>query len=277
MKKKLNILNEKEIVKNINSDLKYSISLKIYSELDSTNNQAKEFIQKADSLNKDKIMVFAADQQSSGRGRRGHSWFSNDPASLSVSFLFRAQENLDNIPQITAAAALAVKDTFEKFKLQSKIKWPNDILAADKKICGILSELIFDSSENPFVIIGCGINLNNSNFNSEIKEIATSYYLERKKKIDKNIFLAELIKKMDQYIKKYFSTARKEILELWKEELQLKGKKIDLDYKNKSYTVIIKDILDSGEILVSFEDGSEMALQALNTSLDYQSLEKYKQ
>lgn len=65
------------------------------------------------------------------------------------------------------------------------------------------------------------------------------------------------------------------IISDWKKELNLVGKKIDFEFKNKKNSGVIKDILDSGEILVAFENGQLKKLQSVNTSLDYQSLAKY--
>lgn len=279
---RLNKLDENIINKNIadaDSDLEKKLLLKLFTEVDSTNNKAKKFIQreyqKQISPEQNDLFVFAADRQNSGRGRRGHSWFSNNSASLSVSFLFKSKVELDKIPQITAAASLAVKNSFNSFSLDTNIKWPNDILVGNKKICGILSELVFSPQKEAFVIIGCGVNLNNEEFESEIKDIATSYYLETNKMLDKNIFLAELTKNMSRYIESYFSAEKDNIIQKWKNELNLIGKKIDLNYKNKNYTVIIKNITNRGELLISLENGEEKIIQSVNSSLDYKSLEKY--
>lgn len=275
---KNNLYNQNKIEANFKKKFKDKIELKLFNSVDSTNNQAKKFInelKEEHKFNDKKIFVFAADKQYAGRGRRGHNWFSNQSASLAVSFLFKTKDNLEQIPQITAAAGLAVKQTFKKFCLEGKLKWPNDILIKGKKISGILSELIFSESKESYLIIGCGINLNNNSFSPEIEKIATSYYLETRKKINKNLFLAELTKNMDYYIRAYFNGKRKMIIDKWKSELDLIGKKIDLIHKGKEYTVTIKDIFDSGELRVVFGNGQESKLQSLNTSLNYQSLIKY--
>ena len=273
-----NLFNENEIKRNLKQPLQKKVSLKIFGSLDSTNNQAKKFVQRHQQKNNtivtNEMIVFAADSQLAGRGRRGHSWFSSDPAGVAVSFLFQVKNNIDQIPQITAAAALAVKETFEFFNLKTKLKWPNDILVNNKKICGILSELFFNSKRESFVVIGCGINLNNTVFSSKIGKIATSYYLEKNKKVAKNLFLTELIEKMNYYIKNYLSS-RERIISSWKKELNLIGKKIDFNFKNREYIGVIKDVLDSGELLMVFDNGQEKTLQSANTSLDYQSLQEY--
>ncbi len=270
----------------------------IYDEVGSTNDRAKQFVQESGekekrlkSLKKDfnlentdlkisreqalqnsALYVFAADRQISGRGRRGKSWLSDDQKSLSVSFLFPAEAEIEKIPQITAAAALAVRDSLLNFNLDTVIKWPNDILAGGKKLAGILSELTFTKEKQAYVVIGCGINLNNLDFADQIKDIATSYYLETGKKIDKNFFLAELIKNIHYYKTIYLNKGREEVIAEWKKELNLEGKKLEVVHEGENKKIFVKDILDNGEILAEFEDGTVKKLASFNTSIKYSSL-----
>jgi BirA family biotin operon repressor/biotin-[acetyl-CoA-carboxylase] ligase len=276
---KLNLFNYDQIKLNLNNTLNGKTFLKTFDSIDSTNDQAKNYLKEIKEKNiriyDKQIGVFAADFQEKGRGRRGHNWFSGGPAGISVSFLFEAGDNIAQIPLITAAAALAVNDNFKDFALKTKIKWPNDILIGNKKIAGILTELVFDETQSAFVIIGCGINLNNSAFNNKISDFATSYYLEKGEKINKNIFLAGLINKMQYYIEGYLYGNRNDIIKSWKKELGLTGKKIDFTYKNNNYTGVIKEILNNGDLLIELKNGKTKQLDSLNTSLNYKSLAKY--
>lgn len=270
----LNFFDYDQIKLKLDDSLDNEIFLKTFSSLDSTNDQAKNYLKKIKNSDK-KIGVFAADFQEKGRGRRGHSWFSGGPDGIAVSFLFEAGDNIAQIPLITAAAALAVNDAFKDVDLKTKIKWPNDILVKNKKIAGILTELVFDENQSPFVIIGCGINLNNNIFDNEITKLATSYYLEKGEKINKNLFLAVLISKIDQYIKNYLYGNRKKIIKIWKKRLDLLGKKIDFIYQNKKHNGKIVEILNNGDLLIKLKNGQKKQVDSLNTSLDYKSLAKY--
>ncbi len=276
---KLNFFNYDQIKLNLNDSLNENVFLKIFSSTDSTNDQAKKYLKdskkKDNSVYKKQIGVFAADIQEKGRGRRGNKWFSGGPEGIAVSFLFKAGYNIAKIPLITAAAALAVNAVFKDFNLKTKIKWPNDILIENKKIAGILTELVFDENQSAFVIIGCGININNTIFNNEINGFATSYCLEKGEKLNKNLFLAVLINKMHYYISNYLYLSRKDIIEKWKKKLNLRGKKIDFTYKNENYTGQIKEILNNGDLLIEFKNGQKMQIDSLNTSLNYKSLTKY--
>jgi BirA family biotin operon repressor/biotin-[acetyl-CoA-carboxylase] ligase len=262
------ILNTGELIKIITS-----------KQIDSTNNAAKRYIKNIDKNNNrglvnnidDRLIVFAADIQTEGRGRRGNKWLSSNKQSLSVSFLTAVNDDIENLPPITAAAALALKNTFENFNFNTIIKWPNDILVNNKKIAGILSELVLSQKEKPYLIIGCGINLNNKNLAKTIDKKATSYYKETGNKLDKNIFLVELIKNINYYIDEYFSGKSKMIIDKWKKSLNIISKKVVLIHQDVHFEVLIKDILDNGEILAELKDGSLKKFRSYNTSLKYTS------
>ena len=119
------------------------------------------------------LCVVAA-EQTAGRGRLQRQWVSPKDAGLYFSILLRPQLEQCNWPLLTLMAAVAVHDALlDACALATDIKWPNDILANDKKLCGILAETV----ETPLgraVIIGIGINLSRNSFPVELESAATS-------------------------------------------------------------------------------------------------------
>jgi BirA family transcriptional regulator, biotin operon repressor / biotin---[acetyl-CoA-carboxylase] ligase len=115
-----------------------------------------------------------ADEQTAGRGRLHRPWSSPKGAGLYFSMLLRPAIPQDCWPLITFAAALAVADAlYEASGLQTDIKWPNDLLSGERKICGILAEAI-DTPAGRAVIVGIGVNLTQHAFPAELVGIATS-------------------------------------------------------------------------------------------------------
>jgi BirA family biotin operon repressor/biotin-[acetyl-CoA-carboxylase] ligase len=115
-----------------------------------------------------------ADEQTAGRGRLQRAWSSPRGAGLYFSILLRPTTRQNYWPLITFMAALAVGDALrEACELQTDIKWPNDILSGERKICGILSEAI-ETPAGRAVIVGIGINLTQNAFPPELSEVATS-------------------------------------------------------------------------------------------------------
>ena len=105
--------------------------------------------------------LIIADKQTAGRGRRGNSFYSPENTGLYMTLLLEVS---NPIPLITPATAVSICRVIEeKFNLEPKIKWVNDIFLNDKKICGILSEC-FTANGKTMVAIGIGINLTTSDF-----------------------------------------------------------------------------------------------------------------
>ncbi|HET7286864.1 MAG TPA: biotin--[acetyl-CoA-carboxylase] ligase [Pyrinomonadaceae bacterium] len=109
-------------------------------------------------------VAILADEQTAGRGRLQRAWSSPKGAGLYFSILLRPRIPVDLWPLITFMAALAVGDALQEAAgLRTDIKWPNDLLSGERKICGILSEAI-ETPAGRAVIVGIGINLTPSAF-----------------------------------------------------------------------------------------------------------------
>jgi BirA family transcriptional regulator, biotin operon repressor / biotin---[acetyl-CoA-carboxylase] ligase len=116
-------------------------------------------------------LVIVANEQTAGRGRLGRRWASPKGAGLYFSIVLRPQVEPGRWALITFVAALAVHDVlFECCGLQTDIKWPNDILANDRKLCGILAETV----DGGAIVLGIGINLCSTSFPEDLRETATS-------------------------------------------------------------------------------------------------------
>lgn len=128
---------------------------RVYLEsVDSTNNWAKR---SAKELDREALTVIVADGQTAGRGRFDRTWVSPSGVNLYVTYVFfikKINQEVGNIPQILA---LAVHDALSAYKV--KIKWPNDIMLAGKKLGGILCEVI-EVEDQWAVIVGLGVNVN---------------------------------------------------------------------------------------------------------------------
>jgi BirA family biotin operon repressor/biotin-[acetyl-CoA-carboxylase] ligase len=119
-------------------------------------------------------LAVVADEQTAGRGRLQRVWSSPKGAGLYFSILLRPKIPTEHWPLITFMAALAVGDALtEAAGLQTDIKWPNDLLVNERKICGILAEAI-ETPAGRAVILGTGINLTQNAFPPELANVATS-------------------------------------------------------------------------------------------------------
>ena len=123
--------------------------------------------------------VVSARHQRAGRGRRGHDWWDAPGQSLLFSVLLRPAGPSAAVPQLSLVGGLAVADALaETVSVSARIRWPNDLLVDGRKVCGILAEAASDGAGRlDYVILGIGINLNQTAFPATLQQRATSLCL----------------------------------------------------------------------------------------------------
>ncbi len=123
--------------------------------------------------------VVTATHQSAGRGRRGREWFDAPGESLLMSIVLRPPIPPTEAPQLSLVAAVAVVDALGAAGVTATIRWPNDIMVAERKICGMLPEAATTRQGTiAHVILGIGLNVNQRDFPGPIRALATSARIE---------------------------------------------------------------------------------------------------
>jgi BirA family transcriptional regulator, biotin operon repressor / biotin---[acetyl-CoA-carboxylase] ligase len=141
-----------------------------YESLPSTNNEVARLAAQGVAEG----LAVVADEQTAGRGRMQRTWVSPKGAGLYFSILLRPEISMNRWPLVTLMAALAVAEGLqESCSLVADIKWPNDLLAGERKICGILAEVI-DTESGKAIVLGIGINLTNQAFPEDLAGRAIS-------------------------------------------------------------------------------------------------------
>ena len=149
---------------------------------DSTNSDIRRGLESLANLS-----VIAARFQTAGRGQGTHTWISPKDENLTFSILLRF--GTDGIPALQATDAvrisyvitLAIRDFLADEGVESRIKWPNDIWVADRKICGMLIENVLDGPNVGCSIVGIGINLNQGSFDPSLPNPVSLYMLTGRK------------------------------------------------------------------------------------------------
>ncbi|HYY96018.1 MAG TPA: biotin--[acetyl-CoA-carboxylase] ligase [Pyrinomonadaceae bacterium] len=141
-------------------------------------------------------LCVVAREQTAGRGRQQRAWASPKDAGLYFSIVLRPKMEVGVWPLVTLAAAVAARDALaEACALETDIKWPNDLLAGGRKLCGILAET-FETPRGRAVVVGIGINLTNRAFPPEILESATSVEEQTGRAPDGERLLASLTRSL---------------------------------------------------------------------------------
>jgi BirA family transcriptional regulator, biotin operon repressor / biotin---[acetyl-CoA-carboxylase] ligase len=120
--------------------------------------------------------VFLAEEQTAGRGRGDHQWHSERSTGVYCSVVLRPQLPPSDVLILTLAAGLAVHGAVREIdpQLVPDLKWPNDLLLHDKKFCGILTEMNSEPTQVRYVVVGVGINVNQTSFPADLQATATS-------------------------------------------------------------------------------------------------------
>ncbi|MBE6783468.1 MAG: biotin--[acetyl-CoA-carboxylase] ligase [Ruminococcaceae bacterium] len=222
------------------------------NEVDSTNIFAADLCRNSENL----PTAVVAESQFQGSGRMGRKFFSPQNDGIYMTYILDVK-NVKTLNLITSSAGLAVAEVLENLcKVNTNIKWPNDIIISSKKVCGILTKLITEKTEIRFALIGIGINVTNEKFPDEIKDIATSLKIETGKVFNKKEIIESLVEKLDEiFIEKIMS--EEEIVEKIKLRSCMLNKKVFVKSENKEYFAV--DISPDGGLVVH-DDGKEKVI-----------------
>lgn len=203
--------------------------------------------------------VVIAEEQTNGRGRLTRPWHSPKHTGIWMSIVLRPKLPPQKAPQFTLIAAIAVVQAMEEFvNVQPEIKWPNDILINGKKVTGILTELQADSDKIHSIIIGIGINVNQSvnDFPEELQSIATSLAIESGRNLTRSTLIQLILAKLEKYYQLYLEKGFAPLKLLWESYAISIGKEIIA----RTVTGIIsgKAIGISDEGVLKIEDSSGM-------------------
>jgi BirA family biotin operon repressor/biotin-[acetyl-CoA-carboxylase] ligase len=207
-----------------------------------------------------------AAQQTAGKGRRGRTWISPPDVNVYMSILLKPPISPENAPMLTLVMALAVYQACEALyseeNVQFGIKWPNDIVvSADggpyKKICGILTEMRMEEKEIRDIVIGTGINANQTEFPEEIRETAGSLALALGHAVNRAELTAETWRFFEADFEAFCKTQSLEPLRAeYEAALVNRGRKVRVLDPQEPYEGTAMGITAGGELIVRPQDGS---------------------
>lgn len=199
----------------------------------------------------DEGFILLADKQTNGKGRLGRVWNSESNDSLYFSVLLKPIFSIDKVPLITICAGIAVCTALRKLlKSQVYIKWPNDILINNKKVCGILSEGSFIGDKINFVVCGIGININNRDFNDQLRSIATSLFIEERQLFNRKDILKLVLSEFENIYRLLQSSAIGEIIDKYKDLCCTLGRTVTFNQNDQTIIGMALDINLDGSIKV---------------------------
>ena len=236
-----NSLDKEKILSKLSNEFKSKVVLEVFDTISSTNDY---LLRKEKNKNKD-IKICIAEEQTKGRGRRGKSWIS--PKFKNIYFSLNSFLKKEDLSGLSIAVALSVSKVLNKINVMSLIKWPNDLLVGNKKICGILIETA-KVGELTKVVIGIGINVN-MEYSELIDQEWTSIKLEKKQSVDRNSIITEMINQLCITLNKFEQEEFDYFLNKFKSLDLLKDKEFTL--KDKPYETFIGKGIDNKGLLIT--------------------------
>jgi BirA family biotin operon repressor/biotin-[acetyl-CoA-carboxylase] ligase len=221
-------------------------------ETESTNNYANNQVQTNDYP---EGTVFLAYSQTAGRGQINNKWESEPGKNLTFSILFYPDflEIRDQF-MLSKVVSLGIRRTLAQYIDDVSIKWPNDIYAGNRKICGILIEnsILYGQIKNS--IVGIGLNVNQEIFRSNAPN-PVSLSILTKKQFDLDALLAQLLDGIDHYYKLLCSGNNKAINQEFESHLFRIGKIYSFNDETGPFDGTILGVNDIGQLLIRKESG----------------------
>ena len=232
--------------------------------LDSTNLEA---LRKADALPHGAVIV--AETQTAGLGRSGRKWESPKGENLYFSILLKPEFASDKTPMLTLVMAVAVARAIAHITgANAEIKWPNDIILNNKKVCGILTQMQVPEDGNAQVVIGTGINVNQQVFDEAVLPYATSIQNEVDDVCSREDLLQAVLLEFEELYDAFASEGNLAFIQEEYENLMvndMQGVRV-LDPKGE-YEAVALGINELGELMVQKKDGTTEAIYAGEVSV----------
>jgi len=214
--------------------------------------------------------VVLADYQSAGRGRFGRSWISPPEEALLFSILLTDLNQEIPLYIYTFLAAVSVCDGLKtlisgEFKLS--LKWPNDVLLNNKKVCGILVQSKTKGPVFSRLVIGIGLNVNQPEgfFRDDLQHAASLYSITGKR-FDRFLVLTNVLRNIDQQLILLRDKGAKVIFNKWKNACDSIGSPIVVDDGERIHEGIFEDISENGGLILKI-DGAKKIFHAADVTI----------
>lgn len=237
-----------------------------FETVDSTNLQAKKIGQNGDFKN----TLLVSNEQTNGKGRLGRTWESQKNHGVFMTLLLKPDISPESAPYFTMIASTAVaKAIYKVTGIQTKIKWPNDIILNGKKLCGILTELSAEINCIHYLVIGVGVNISQETFEPALQDKAVALNL---KGVNVNELRLKIIQEFVECFEMYYNQFvlnmdLTEVVDYNRKHSATLNKKVHLINKEQIREVFAKDLDAFGRLIVINEATEEEVISTGEVSV----------
>ncbi len=235
--------------------------IEYYEELPSTNERAKELL----AAGPEEGTLVLAEKQTRGRGRLGRNWFSPPESGIWMTLILTPGMPLLEMHKLTlTAAAVLSRAIFAELGFRPLVKWPNDLYVDGKKISGILTELAGEIGRTEYLLLGIGINVNQTpaDFPEELREKAGSLRMKLGVKIDRPALLRSYLRLFEEEYNRVRAEGFGEVLAYCRRYSATLGRQVEVATGNQRYRGKAVAIRDDGSLSLRLEDGGTIDIYA---------------
>ena len=227
-------------------------TLEVFAEIESTNS----YLMQQTGPRVGHVRVAATDNQTAGRGRRGRSWQSPAGSGLCLSLAYTFSSSPENLPAMTLAVGLGVVNALQEHGIDDvRLKWPNDLIANDSKLGGILTEAQSRAEGTITVVTGIGLNLDLSNHPElHLEEAWAQRVIDLKSHAqgvpEKDILASSIVKRLCSLLPDYEAGGFAQFRNQWQQYDWLRGRSVTIETPKQQITGIGTGIDDDGALLL---------------------------
>lgn len=252
LEKTSDLLLPNEIREGLDTKVFGKTDIVYFRETDSTNTRAKDLA--AGGVQEGTLVL--SESQKKGRGRKGRKWFSPSQEGIYASLILRPTISPSEAPKITLLTAVVVAETLLSLtQLKVNIKWPNDILVNGKKVAGILTEISTKMDAIDFIVVGLGLNVNTPSFPEDIRDRATSIFIETGIHLPRVRLIREYLKWYEEYYEIFKGIGFEPVMKRWRELTHIIGRRIIVEVIGKKYIGKVQDIDKHGLLILKDSKG----------------------
>jgi len=246
-------MNESLILSNLNDPERFRIT--VFNEIDSTNSYMMQLGKKG----APEWSVAISEKQTSGRGRRGHTWQSPKGVGLWFSILLRPDLKPEYSHHVNLISAVCLSDFLEREikaktdqQLSIDLKWPNDVLIQNKKLSGILLQSNIISDKINYLILGIGLNVNQTakDFSGHLREKAISLKIATGLNWNREKLLAGFLESFHKDYHYYLANDKIMILDSYLKKVLSMGEIISVAQNGEAVRGIFKGLSSQGYLIL---------------------------
>lgn len=225
---------------------------RFFERVGSTMDAAREWIAAEPDLPSGAIVV--ADEQVAGRGRLNRTWHTPPGQALALSVILRPQLAPEQLQRITMMAGIAVAEALSELLVPDviKLKWPNDVHLAGRKVAGILTEALWLGDQLQAVIVGIGINVRVNFMGTPLMDGAVSLEAFTSALVNRATLTASILHQIERWSGHIHQSA---LVETWRGLLNTLGQSVQIQTSRGVISGVVEDVDARGALLICDENG----------------------